>query len=281
MSQPIIKGAYAGVTPFALLWMRCLTGTATLTLYMLLTPARDTVTHHDAWREKGHRILSGLLHNVYIWFLYQGMFGTSAARASVLLYTQPIWVMLLSAVFLTGERITLVRAAGFAAAMCGTITVFSNRLGAGSALWADCYIVIAAFLWAVQTIHFRRYLSNSDVVSVARWAMLIGAPAYFLLSWPEENWGVMHLGGPQILAVVYMGVVSSALLLAYWGYLLLRYSPAKLSVFFFLTPIVGVVGSVLYLGERMSWHLLAGAALTAAGVWLVTGERRPVQGGGP
>lgn len=274
MAQPVIKGAYGGLTPFGLLWLRCTAGAVTLTLFSLIARTPERVTHHDPWKEKGHRILSACMHNVYIWFLYQGMFGTAAARASVLLYSQPIWVMLLSAAFLTGERITLVRALGFATAMAGTVTVFSQGLGADSALWADSYILIAAFLWAVQTIHFRRYLSSSDVISIARWIMLIGAPTYFFLSSHEPNFGIISLGGAQIFAIIYMGVIASALLLAYWGHLLLKYSPAKISVFFFMTPIVGVVGSALYLGEQLGWHLLIGASLTAAGVWLVTGERR-------
>lgn len=274
MAQPVIKGAYGGLTPFGLIWMRCSAAVLTLTIYSLLLGAPDRATHKSAWKEKGHRALSGLLHNVYIWFLYQGMFGTAAARASVLLYSQPIWVMLLGAAFLSGERVTPARAAGFALAMGGTVTVFSNRLGADGALWADSYILLAAVLWAAQTIHYRRCLWNSDVVSISRWAMLIGAPAYFLLASSDPGFGVLSFGGAQILAVVYMGVASSALLLAYWGYLLLKYSPARVSVFLFLNPIVGVLGSALYLGERVSWRLAAGAALTAAGVWLVTGEKR-------
>ena len=274
MAQPVIKGAYGGLTPFGLIWMRCSAAVLTLTIYSLLLGAPDRATHKSAWKEKGHRALSGLLHNVYIWFLYQGMFGTAAARASVLLYSQPIWVMLLGAAFLSGERVTPARAAGFALAMGGTVTVFSNRLGADGALWADSYILLAAVLWAAQTIHYRRCLWNSDVVSISRWAMLIGAPAYFLLASSEPGFGILSFGGAQILAVVYMGVASSALLLAYWGYLLLKYSPARVSVFLFLNPIVGVLGSALYLGERVSWRLAAGAALTAAGVWLVTGEKR-------
>lgn len=274
MAQPVIKGAYAGVTPYAMIWMRCCAGVLTLTLYRLLMRIPESVTYHDPWQEKGHRILNACMHNAYVWFLYQGMFGTAAARASVLLYTQPVWVMLLSALFLTGERITLVRALGFATAMAGTVTVFSNSLEAGGSMQADFFILIAAAGWATQSIHYRRYLSNSDVTSIARWSMLIGAPTYFLLSFSQPDFGITHIGGPQIFAVVYMGVIASALLLAYWGHLLLRYSPAKISVFFFMTPIVGVVGSALYLGEQLGWHLLLGAALTAAGVWLVTGERR-------
>ena len=72
MAQPVIKGAYAGVTPYAMIWMRCCTGVLTLTLYRLLMRIPDSVTHHDPWKEKGHRILNALMHNVYVWFLYQG-----------------------------------------------------------------------------------------------------------------------------------------------------------------------------------------------------------------
>ena len=54
---------------------------------------------------------------------------------------------------------------------------------------------------------------------------------------------------------------------------MLRHSPARVSVFLFLTPAVGVAGSAFFLGEEIGWLLLAGALLTIAGVWLATVER--------
>jgi len=274
LTQPVIKAAYAGMSPFALIWIRAAVSALTLTAWMIVMLVPDRVTHSNPRVELGHRILNGLLHNAYILFLYIGMTGTQAARASLLLYTQPIWVMLIAALVFPGERITPRRALGFATAMAGTVTIFAQRLAGESALWADSFLVIAAVLWAVQAIHFKRFLGGSDMFAVTRWAMLIGAPLYLALSWLTEDGGRYAFGMAQLYAFFHMGIISSGLILVLWAHLMLKHSPARVSVFLFLTPAVGVAGSTIILGESLGWNLLAGAVLTITGVWLVTVEGR-------
>ncbi|MBT3350436.1 MAG: DMT family transporter [Nitrospinaceae bacterium] len=274
LTQPVIKAAYAGLSPFALIWLRAALSALTLTVWMLVMRVPDRVTHTNPRAELGHRILNGILHNAYILFLYIGMTSTQAARASILLYTQPVWVMLFAALVFPGERITPRRALGFGAAMAGTVVIFAQRLAGQSELWADSFLVIAAVLWAVQAIHFKRFLSGSDMFAVTRWAMLIGTPLYLALSLLTEDGGRYAFGAAEIYAVFHMGVISSGLILVLWAHLMLKHSPARVSVFLFLTPAVGVAASAIILGESLGWNLLAGAVLTISGVWLVTVEGR-------
>jgi len=274
LTQPVIKAAFEGMSPFALIWIRSSVSALTISAWMLFMRVPDRTTLPSPGAERAHRIVSGLLHNFYILFLYLGMSGTQAARASVLLYTQPIWVMLISAVLLPGERITIRRAFGFAIAMAGTVTIFCQRMSGDSALWADTFIVISAIIWASQAIHVKRFLGRSDMFAVTRWAMVIGSPLYFGLTWLGEGGGRYTWGFPQLYAIFHMGVVSSGLILVLWAYLMLKYSPARVSVFLFMTPAVGVAGSAIILGETLGWSLLVGATLTIFGVWLVTVEHR-------
>ncbi len=273
MTQPAIKAAYAGMSPFALVWIRSALSALTITAWSLAAGIPDRVTQPHPRRELAHRILNGALHNAYVFFIYTGMTGTQASRASVLLYTQPVWVMLIGAALLTGERITLRRGLGFFIAMAGTVTIFSRRLGGESALWADLFIVISAMLWGFQAVHFKRFLGRSDVFAVTRWAMIIGAPLYFALTWAVEDGGRYAFGFPQLYAIFHMGVVSSSLVLVLWAHLMMKFSPARVSIFLFLTPAVGVAGSAFFLGETVGAQFLAGAAMTIFGVWLVTVER--------
>ncbi len=273
MTQPAIKAAYAGMSPFALVWIRSALSALTITAWSLAAGIPDRVTQPHPRRELAHRILNGALHNAYVFFIYTGMTGTQASRASVLLYTQPVWVMLIGAALLTGERITLRRGLGFFIAMAGTVTIFSRRLGGESALWADLFIVISAMLWGFQAVHFKRFLGRSDVFAVTRWAMIIGAPLYFALTWAVEDGGRYAFGFPQLYAIFHMGVVSSSLVLVFWAHLMMKFSPARVSIFLFLTPAVGVAGSAFFLGETVGAQFLAGAAMTIFGVWLVTVER--------
>ncbi len=274
MTQPAIKAAYAGMSPFALVWIRSVLSALTITVWSLAAGIPDRVTQPHPRRELAHRILNGVLHNAYVFFIYTGMTGTQASRASVLLYTQPVWVMLIGAALLTGERITLRRGLGFFIAMAGTVTIFSRRPGGEGALWADLFIVAAAILWGFQAVHFRRFLGQSDVFAVTRWAMLIGAPFYFTLTWVVEDGGRYAFGFPQLYAIFHMGVVSSSLVLVLWAHLMMKFSPARVSIFLFLTPAVGVAGSAIFLGETVGAQFLAGASVTIFGVWLVTVRRR-------
>ncbi len=274
LTQPVIKAAYDGMSPFALIWIRATLSALTLTAWSLATGVSGRTTQSHPRRELAHRILNGALHNAYILFLYIGMTGTQASRASVFLYTQPVWVMLIGALLLQGERITLRRGAGFIAAMAGTVTIFSDRLGGESALWADSFIVVSAALWGFQAVHFKRYLGGSEIFAVTRWAMIIGAPLYLFLAWAVEDGGRYAFGFPQLYAIFHMGVVSSGLVLVLWAHLMVKYSPARVSVFLFLTPAVGVSASAYFLGETVGPWFLAGAVMTIFGVWLVTVERR-------
>ncbi len=274
MTQPVIKAAYGGLSPFALIWIRAAVSALTLTAWMIVMKVPDRTTLPTPGAERVHRIFNGVLHNAYILFLYIGMTGTQAARASVLLYTQPVWVMLIAAALLPGERITARRSLGFGTAMAGTIVIFSQRMGGEGALWADSFIVISALVWGFQAIHFKKYLGRSDMFAVTRWAMIIGAPLYLALSWLTEDGGRYAFGPAEIYAIFHMGVISSGLILVLWAHLMLKYSPARVSVFLFMTPAVGVAGSAVMLGETVGWNLLAGAALTITGVWLVTVERK-------
>jgi drug/metabolite transporter (DMT)-like permease len=56
-------------------------------------------------------------------------------------------------------------------------------------------------------------------------------------------------------------------LTTFW--LLKRYRAANLSAFFFLTPVFGVIAGVTLLGEPLSAGFVAGAALVAAGIYVV------------
>ncbi|MBT3819931.1 MAG: DMT family transporter, partial [Nitrospinaceae bacterium] len=97
---------------------------------------------------------------------------------------------------------------------------------------------------------------------------------YLALSLLTEDGGRYAFGAAEIYAVFHMGVISSGLILVLWAHLMLKHSPARVSVFLFLTPAVGVAASAIILGESLGWNLLAGAVLTISGVWLVTVEGR-------
>jgi drug/metabolite transporter (DMT)-like permease len=59
-----------------------------------------------------------------------------------------------------------------------------------------------------------------------------------------------------------------------WVRLLAGYPPTRVSAFMFLTPVFGLFMSSLILLESLTGFVLAGAALVAAGIYLVNTDRR-------
>ena len=67
----------------------------------------------------------------------------------------------------------------------------------------------------------------------------------------------------------YQGIVIAGFCFVSWTSILEKYSPSKLVVLFFLTPLFGVFLSYLLLGDEIGFGLIVGACLVAYGIYLV------------
>jgi drug/metabolite transporter (DMT)-like permease len=74
---------------------------------------------------------------------------------------------------------------------------------------------------------------------------------------------------PVLAAVAYQSVVVAFVSYLIWFWLLHRYPASSLAAFAFWTPLFGVLGGWLVLGDRLTGNLGAAAALVAAGIYLV------------
>jgi drug/metabolite transporter (DMT)-like permease len=80
---------------------------------------------------------------------------------------------------------------------------------------------------------------------------------------------VTKLTLPVLAAFAYQCAVVAFFSYLSWFWLLRRYLAARLSVFSFLTPLFGVLGGVLILGEPLTPAFLLAAGLVGFGILLV------------
>jgi drug/metabolite transporter (DMT)-like permease len=81
--------------------------------------------------------------------------------------------------------------------------------------------------------------------------------------------GLTHPSVPVLGALAYQAVIVAFVSYLIWFWLLQRYPASGLASFSFWTPLFGVLAGWLLLGERLSGHLGAAAALVAVGIYLV------------
>jgi drug/metabolite transporter (DMT)-like permease len=193
---------------------------------------------------------------------------TQAGRSTLILNSYPLWVLLMAHVFVPGDHLSAARIAGSVCAFAGLAVVFSESLRPASGLLVgDLIVLFSAVLLAAQVVIVNRMVRAIDPNRLLLWQMLFSVPIYFGGSALLGERGY-HISLPGFLALLYQGVMVAGVCFIVWTTLLKWYSPSRLSVIQFTTPLFGIVLSRLVLGEPVSPHLGAGGLLVALGIAL-------------
>lgn len=200
------------------------------------------------------------------------MLHIEAGRSAILAYTTPLWVVP-AAVLFFGERLSPRRAAGTALGLLGVAGLF-NPLSLdwrdGQALLANLMLLTASLCWAICILHLRYYRGDSNAYQLAPWQMLLATVPLAVLAYLFEGpfdgdnsrtlWQVALFVGPLATAFCFCAVNAASMWLSSTSM-----SSAMLGV-----PLVGLLMSVLWLGERLSLGLLLGALAIVVGIGLIS-----------
>jgi len=191
----------------------------------------------------------------------------SLAVASILLYTAPSFVVVLSAILwkepvtkkkLTALALTLVGCAGVCGLFAGgvTVTLGGILMGLGS-----------GFFYALYSIFGRYALAHYDSMTVTVWTFLFAGPASLVLLRPAE---LTALAEPSV-ALAAAGLVAFSTVLAYLFYTkgLSQVEAGKASIMASLEPVVAAMVGVLVFGEPMNAMTAAGIVCVLAGVYIL------------
>ena len=291
LSFAATKVALRGFNPFLLAASRFTCAGLILLLIWLLRGNRERLSRHDLRR----LALLGLISlTVYFAFETTGIARTTASAASILIATIPIFVSVLSAMFLR-EHIVPGQWAGVLVSVAGVVAlvVLGGEVEGGS-LVGNLLVLAAAVSAAVYEIMARRLFVGPDPdpggseasgdaargrlhspLAVTAFQNLFGA----LFMAPLALGEALFAGVRRPTAEAGLGAAYLVLFCSVLAYLLLNYGlshvqASKASTFTNLTPIVAVAGAFLILGERFTrWQAMA-AVVVVIGVWLA--NRRQV-----
>jgi drug/metabolite transporter (DMT)-like permease len=235
-------------------------------------------------RDQWGRLALTALFNVTLWnvLIAYGLTLLPAGRSVILAYTMPLWVVLLSSLVLR-ERFTRRRALGVALGMSGMLLLIVRELGAMQAAPLGTILVIGAALsWGVGTVLLKRYPTRMPTTSFTGWQLLIGGLPIVLGALVLDHPRWQPLSPYATFALAYNVVV--AFVLCYWAwYKIVSTASAGVSAIgTLLIPVVGVLSSMLVLGERPSLtEYLALVLVIAALATVLVPAPRPARGSGP
>ena len=207
---------------------------------------------------------------------------TTASRSTIFVNSYPFFTALFAHLWIPRERLSLTKTLGIIVAFSGVfVTVFSGvfvtvapNLGNDDAtLLGDIIVLVSGCFLGLRVVVTKLLIQSIHPYRLLVWYLSLSLPFYAILSFLFERGSTFQLTLAGSVAIFYQGGVIAGFCFLAWTSILERYSASKLVVLFFATPLAGVLFSHLLLGDKLTFILLVGAFLVAAGIYLVNRQR--------
>lgn len=204
-----------------------------------------------------------------------GQLFTEASRAAIIVYTMPAITAVLAAIFLK-DRLTGRRILAVLIGLSGLGVLASADIAALIAAPLGPFLMLmAALSWSIGNVLVQGRKWSLSPLALTFWFFIIS----LVLSWPLALWleppSARHMPPLPVIAVFAFhvaGPMATCYLL--WA-VLLRRLPATVAAISILTaPTVGVLSSILLLGEPASWQKMLALGLIVLSIAItLTGKR--------
>ena len=215
-------------------------------------------------------LLFGAFTSVFAWmgFGTAAMVDLSISEGTLLVYTMPIWAMLLSWPIL-GARPQPREIAALLLGIAGIAVLFAGHgiaLGAGK-LNGIALALAAAILFAFGSVRIRAPLPLAPIAQVA-WQVGLGCAPMVLFGLAVERPEFSRLTASGGAVLIYMTLGPMGLCYLTWFAALRRLPASTAALGTLIVPVIGVIAATLLLGESLGPREIVAAALTLGGVAL-------------
>lgn len=270
----VIKLGLAGVPPMLLVALRYITA-AFPAIFFVKKPEM----------ELKYIIAYGFTVGVgqFSLLFYAMSIGMPAGVSSIVLQAAAFFTPIFAAITL-GEKMGSHQIIGLGIAAIGLFLIGANigvdkltAIPTGALLLT----VLAAALWATSNIIVKFATKDAmskgkkvDMLSMVVWSSLIPPiPVLILASLMDSPQKLITtlttLSTTSILAVLYLGLLSTLFGYGMWSVLLSKYPASKVAPLSLLVPIIGLITAQLVLGEKLTTIQWAGGAVIVLGLLVV------------
>ena len=262
LNYPILKIALNFEPPFVILLFRVLFAALFAPLFL------KGETLHSMGRNENMKIfVIGMLNIVvFMGFWFVGESYVSASVSSILIYSYPIFNVMLS-ILIIREKVTLGVSLGIILGFAGLFLISFHEYYVTNVLGL-VFLIIASVSWALGTVLYKKYLGKTSPRVVNFMQYIYSIPILIVLSFAADPGFVSTLSYEFIILAIYMGSLGTALAYLIYFHLFRKYSVSSISSYFFAVPALSVVFSFFILSEKSSIDIYIGMILISAGIFL-------------
>jgi drug/metabolite transporter (DMT)-like permease len=206
--------------------------------------------------------------------------GIPSGVAAVLIATVPLWMVLLIWLRPGGSYPGHVVIGGLVLGFVGIILLASPD-GASMNLVGVVVVLVAAFAWAYGSL-YGKHAPQSQSPTLAIGAQLVCGGAVqlvlSLLTGELPKFDPAQVTAVSVLALLYLGIVSSVIAYSAFVWLMNVSDPAKVSTYAYVNPVVAVALGWVLLGEAVSARTIGATAIIILSVVIINGSKRKTKG---
>lgn len=211
-------------------------------------------------------------------FFYVGLANTSGVKGTVLSGSTAFFALLISALILRQERLTLKKIIACILGFSGIIIVNLKGLDFNMNFLGDAFVLFSAIASAASSALTKKFSKHEDPVVISGYQFMAGG--LVMIGIGLAFGGKVKFDSLAAVGVIIYLAALSAVAYSLWG-VLLKYNPvSKVTIYSFMTPVFGVLLSELMLTEDsdVSYiNLAITLVLVCAGIILIN-YRKEKQG---
>jgi len=202
-----------------------------------------------------------------------------SALATVLNGTVPLFTIVMAHHFLTDDKMTRKRVLGLLLGFAGVLVLvfddvrlLGEREDVKWQLLGQGAMLVGTTFYAASNVYARAKLRGVPPIVQAFYTMLAADIVMWMITPAIEAPFTLPRLGMTWLAIAWLGVLGAGISYLMFYHLLHAIGPTRSAMVTYTIPLVGVTLGVVFLGEALTWQLVAGTLLIVSGVWGATRE---------
>ncbi|MCP1506737.1 drug/metabolite transporter (DMT)-like permease [Pseudomonas marginalis] len=215
---------------------------------------------------------------------FYGLHYINASLASLIVALNPA-VIGVASWLLFKERLGAARWLGIALCLAGAGTVIVSRnpqlLQAVDNAWRGDLLIFGCVVgWGVYSLYSRELNQCLGPLQTVTWSILLGTGMLMITTLISGRLTLNALAAvhlPQLLGLLYLGVVGSAVAYIGWYDGIRRIGATRAGVFIALNPLTAVICGAVLLDEQLTPPMLLGGAVILLGIYLCNKPLAPAR----
>jgi drug/metabolite transporter (DMT)-like permease len=194
-----------------------------------------------------------------------------SSLAAVINSAVPLFVIVVAAIFLKGETITVNRIAGLAIGFVGVAILVGfniNDVGSANTL-GEIALVGSTISYACGAVYAKAHIHGLRPMIPALFQVGFALVVVSILAFVVERPLAISFTPESLLAVVWLGLLGSGVAYLVFFRILGRWGATRTSLVAYLLPVYGIALGALVLREPIAPSTLLGGALVIGGIALV------------